>query len=66
MATVAHLEEIAGQEGMLIASMTPGALGTGARDEGDGAVTLKMDLNGEETPEELLEKIIIMQGGRHL
>ena len=42
---------------MLIASVTPGAVGTGARDEGDKAITLKMDLNGEETPEELLEKI---------
>ena len=55
--TVAHLEEIAGQEGMLVASVTPGTVGTGARDEGDKAITLKMDLNGEETPEELLEKI---------
>ena len=33
VATVARLEEIAGQAGMLLASVTPGAVGTGARDE---------------------------------
>ena len=46
-------------QGMLIASVTPGAVGIGARGEGDGAVTLKIDLNGEEKPGELLEVVYI-------
>ena len=60
VATVMKIEEVVGQEGLLIAHVDTAVvpLSKGEREEKEGsAITMALDLNGKETPEELLNMI---------